>query len=140
MRVGANVLVGGGASAGDKGGCPGRRNRGGFAGLPCNDGCNKSLPGLPGLAGFGGWVCAMAAPGNKPMSKAAANPAMTGAQQRRLKRALFAPKAHTSATVRVTSEAAKANHRWGAKKAARRLSPCGNRAITDTGCRAGPDG
>jgi hypothetical protein len=49
-----------------------------------------------------------------------------------------APKERTCATVRVTSEAAKANHRSGAEMAARDPFPCGNRAITGTGAAQAP--
>jgi hypothetical protein len=65
--------------------------------------------------------------------------AALGARQRRLRRDLSAHKASAAATVRVTSEAAKANHRKGLKPASG-LFPCGNRATTGTGRELRPDG
>jgi hypothetical protein len=98
-------LVGGGSSAEGRF-CPGLRNR--IAGLPCNDGCSTSLVAA---AGFVDGVCAMVGAGSRTKNATAATPAITDAPKRRLKREDSAPKARTSATVRVTSEAAKANHR-----------------------------
>jgi hypothetical protein len=74
------------------------------------------------------------------MNAAAAMPPIADAPRRRLRPEDSAPKERTCATVRVTSEAAKANRRSGAEMAARDPFPCGNRAITGTGCRTGPDG
>jgi hypothetical protein len=85
-------------------------------------------------------VCARLSAGGKAMSVMAAAAASAGAPTRRLKRENPAIKAGTSIAVRVTSEAAKAHHHCGAEMAARISGPCGNRAITGTSCRAGPDG
>ncbi len=59
-------------------------------------------------------VCAMAGSGDTPIAAMITKPATVGARQRGLPGEPLAPKARISATVRVTSEAAKANHRHGA--------------------------
>ena len=64
-------------------------------------------------------------------------PATIDARQRRLPGDRLAPKARTSANVRVTSEAAKANHRHGALGAARPFL-CGNRAIPAPAAKLAP--
>ena len=95
---------------------PGRRKRGGVAGLPCSDGCNRSPPG-PALlepARVVGEVCAAAGKADEATSAAAAMTARCGARQQRLKGELSHQRRAASATIRVTSEAAKANHRRGA--------------------------
>ena len=76
--------------------------------MPCSDGCNRSLAAP---AGFVDGVCAIVVAGSRTKNAAAAIPAIADAPKRRLKWEDSAPKARTSATVRVTSEAAKANHR-----------------------------
>jgi hypothetical protein len=144
MRVGAvNLLVGGGwFSAGDV--CPGLRKRGGVAGLPCSVGCNSSLAefaaiAVGGVCGAGvGGDCAAAGSGHTPSIAATATPATTGARRRCLPGDSLAPKARTSATVRVTSGAAKADHRLEPQRGARSF-PVRQPRDTGTGRRVGPD-
>jgi hypothetical protein len=50
MRVGAANLFGGGCSIAEGAVWPGRRKRGGVAGLPCSDGCNRSLAEFAAIA------------------------------------------------------------------------------------------
>ena len=115
IRFGANVLVGGGSSAEGRF-CPGLRKRGNVAGLPCSDGCNRSVLAAARLVDG---VCDAAGSETRTTKAAAAMPPIADAPKRRFGREDSAPKAHTSATVRVTSEAAKPNHRSGAEMAAR---------------------
>jgi hypothetical protein len=146
MRVGAvNLLVGGGwFSAGDI--WPGLRKRGGVVGLPCSVGCNRSLAEFAAIAvgggvcgaGVGG-VCAGAGSGHTPSIAATATPATIGARRRCLPGGGLAPRARTSVTVRVTSRAAKADHRLEPQRGARSF-PVRQPRDTGTGRRAGPDG
>src|ERR1700728_4383817 len=103
MRVGAANPLGGGGSFADSDVCPGRRKRGGVAGLPCSEGCSSSLPGF--AAGGGVWAAAGRI--DQPIIAATIKPAAIGTRQWRPPGELRAPKARTSAAVRVTSEAAK---------------------------------
>ena len=68
-----------------------------------------------GAAEFG--VCAKLVTGASPSAMAKTKPITLAAHRRRLKRDLLAPKARSVPVVRVTSEAAKANHRQGLKPA-----------------------
>ena len=151
MRVGATNLSGGGCSAASGLAPPGRRKRGSVVGLPpSDDGCSRSLPGiavlpelvmLPEFAvlpvltvsaaatapNVGPGVCARPDSGNSSASAIKrAKAALFGTRQRRLRGDFLAPRAHTSATIRITSEVAKANHRQEAVPA-RQFSPCRNR-------------
>ena len=116
--VTGTALVGGGGSIAEGAVWPGRRKRGGVAGLPCSDGCNRSLVEFAatavGVCAVAVGVCAIADGGDKPIAARVMKPATADARQRRLPGDRLAPKARTSANVRVTSEAAKANHRHGA--------------------------
>jgi hypothetical protein len=82
------------------------------------------LPVLPVLAAAamlpngGAGVCArLDAGNNSAIATASAKATPSGARQRRLRGDFLAPRAHTSATIRVTSEVAKANHRQEATPA-----------------------
>ena len=141
MRVGAANLFGGGCSIAEGAVWPDRRKRGGVAGLPCSDGCSRSLAEFAaiavGVCAVVVGVCAVADGGDKPITAKMMKPATADARQRRLPGDRLAPKARTSANVRVTSEAAKANHRHGALGGARPF-PCGNRAIPAPAAKLAP--
>jgi len=109
---------------------PGWRKRGGFAGLPSSEGCRRSLPEFA--------VCARLGSGTSPSAAASATTAAFGAEHQRVKSNLHAPK-RTVRAVRVTPEAAKANHRQGTAPAPG-PAPWDGRTMTSTGRRAGPDG
>jgi hypothetical protein len=114
--------------------------------LPCSIGCNKSLAEFAAIAvgggvcgAGGGEVCAGAGSGGTPSIAATATPAMIGARRRCLPGDSLAAKARTSATVRVTSRAAKADHRLEPQCGARSF-PVRQPRDTGTGRRVGPDG
>src|SRR5262245_3857423 len=125
MRLGANVLVGGGSSA-DFRFCPGLRKRCSIAGLLCSEGCNRSLLAPAALPDdVCARLCARLSPGCMATSAITANAAsdvsaiaaIAGTPARRLERDNPAIKAGIGAAVRVTSEAAKAHHHCGAEMA-----------------------
>src|SRR5271167_4007708 len=91
------------------------------------------LPALATLPKAGAGVCAWLGRGNNNAIVAAtARETAFGARQRRLRGDFLASSARTSATVRITSEVAKANHRQEAMPACH-LFPCRNRAISRRG-------
>jgi hypothetical protein len=113
MRVGAVNFPGGGDwVAGGCAGSPGRRKRGGVTGLPSSEGCSSSATTSEG----GADVCAMLAVGASANAMPA-RAAVPSAQRRRAKSDPRAPKPRPVPAVRLTSGAAKANHRQRATPA-----------------------